>query len=168
VGERVSAPTSVQRRRRSLTKRDCKLFLEALAAGWSVRHAAERAGRTFARFYELREADEDFAAQWAEAFEQGTQRLEDEATRRAVEGYDEETYDGEDKLIRRVRRYDSALLQQQLKRRRPEAYRESVPLATQPIAIVLQEVRLEPSGGRREVVEGEATEHVDELPRGES
>jgi hypothetical protein len=36
--------------------------------------------------------------------------LEDEALRRAVDGYDEETFDGESTLVRRVRRHDGALL----------------------------------------------------------
>jgi peroxiredoxin len=43
-----------------------------------------RAGRTWTRFYELRAQDEAFAQAWEQAVELGTQRLEDEATRRAT------------------------------------------------------------------------------------
>jgi len=163
-GKNVSALTSAQRRRRSLTAKDRKAFLDALAAGWSVRHAAERTGRRFQSFYEERERDEGFAAQWEQAFEAGTCKLEDEATRRGVEGYDEETYDGEDKLIRRVRRYDSALLQQQLKRRRPEAYRENAGVELKTPAIFI----LQSAFGPTHDIEAEAVESPPELPSGEA
>lgn len=113
-------------------------FLEALAAGWSVTHAAGRAGVPRQRFYELRDVDEPFAEQWDEALEAGTHVLEDEALRRAVEGYDEDTIDGDGKLIRRVRRYDSALLQTLLKGRLPR-YREGANVnVTVPTVFVLE------------------------------
>jgi len=160
----VSAPTSLQRRRRSLTKRDRETFLEAIAAGWSVRHAADLTGRRFQSFYEERERDEDFAAAWAEAKEQGIQRLEDEALRRGVEGYDEETYDGDDKLIRRVHRFDSPLLQLRLKAARPEVYRENAAVEVKaPTVFVLQS-----AFGPTHDIEAEAVESPPELPSGES
>jgi hypothetical protein len=160
----MSAPTPARRARRSITKRERERFLEAIGEGWSVRAAAEHAGRTYPRFYELRDRDEGFAAAWIEATELGTQRLEDEATRRAVEGYDESHYDGEDKLIRRVRRYDSALLQQQLKRRRPEAYRENAGVELKaPTVFVLQS-----AFGPTHDIEAEAVESPPELPSGEA
>lgn len=158
----MSAPTSVERRRRSLTKKDRETFLEAIAAGWSVRHAAERAGRRFQSFYEHRDKDEVFAAAWAEANEQGIQRLEDEALRRGVEGYDEKTYDGEDKLIRRVRRFDSALLQLRLKAARPELYRENAAVELKTPAIFI----LQSAFGPTHDIEAEAVESPPELPSG--
>lgn len=48
-----------------------------LAAGISKSHA-----------YELRQRDEDFALRWADAIEEGTERLEEEARRRAMDGSD--------------------------------------------------------------------------------
>ncbi|MEP6910269.1 MAG: hypothetical protein ABI896_07555 [Actinomycetota bacterium] len=116
-------------RPRSLTEQERETFLEALGEGWSISKAAQQAGRERRRFYDLQENDEAFADAWAEAYEQGTQRLEDEATRRGLEGYEEETRDSEGKVIRSVRRFDSALLQQQLRARRPAVYRENVPLS---------------------------------------
>jgi Bacteriophage Sf6, terminase small subunit-like len=63
-------------------------FLAELAAGGSVQRAclAARIGRSAA--YAWRENDEDFAAAWEDAYEAGTDRLEDELTRRALDGSD--------------------------------------------------------------------------------
>ena len=88
-----------RRRSKAPTPTEKRKFLQALAEGWSVRRASQQAGLAFQRFYELRASDEPFAEAWVEAYEQGTQRLEDEATRRAVEGYDEETRDADGNLI---------------------------------------------------------------------
>jgi hypothetical protein len=41
------------------------------------------------RLYERRDADERFAAEWRVAEQQGTDALEDEARRRAVDGWEE-------------------------------------------------------------------------------
>jgi hypothetical protein len=99
--------------------------LEALAAGWSVTHAAQRAGVARQRLYERRRADERFAAAWEEALEQGTDALEDEARRRAVDGWDEPVFQrGE--LVGHVRRYDSRLLEMLLRARDPARFRESM------------------------------------------
>ena len=122
----MSAPLPAQRRRRRLTREARDAFLEAVGAGWTVTHAAERAGHSRQRFYEERHAHEAFAAQWDEAIEAGTQVLENELHRRALEGYDEDTFDGSGQLIRRVRRYSPALLIFSLKARRPDVYRDNV------------------------------------------
>jgi hypothetical protein len=61
-------------------------FLAALAAGWSVTKAAEAIGIARRTAYDWRDTDDDFAALWDEAVEAGTDLLEDEAVRRAVEG----------------------------------------------------------------------------------
>jgi hypothetical protein len=158
----VTRPGPAQRRRRSVTATEHSRFLEALAAGWSVTHAAEPTGHSRQRFYELRDADEDFAAAWSEAVEAGTQRLEDEAMRRAVEGYDEVTFDAEGGLVRRVRRYDSALLQLLLKGRRPAVYRESAGVEVSTPAVFVLE-----SAFGSDVIEAEAMEVLGELPAGE-
>jgi hypothetical protein len=60
---------------------------------------------------------------WDDAVEVGTQRLEDEAIRRATEGWEEPVYQrGE--LVGHVRRYSDALLMFLLRGRRPEVYGE--------------------------------------------
>lgn len=102
-------------------------FLAELAAGWSVTKAAKQAGVERRRFYEARDQDEAFAAAWAEAFDQGTDALEDELHRRATEGFTERTFDGAGKLVRSVQRIAGNELLATLKARRPEKYRENGP-----------------------------------------
>lgn len=121
----VRPPLTAERRRKSVRPAQRETFLEALRAGWTVRHAAQHAGFHHGRAYELRGSDETFAEAWDEALEVGTQVLEDELRRRAVDGWDEDQYDGEGNLVRRVRRYSPALLIFSLKARRPDVYRDN-------------------------------------------
>jgi hypothetical protein len=104
------------------TETDRAAFLEALEAGWSVTHAAARTTFARQRFYELRDQDEAFATAWAEAWEAGTDRLEDELRSRAVDGYHEDTLNGKGEIIRRVLRKDLPGLYRTLAARRPERW----------------------------------------------
>jgi hypothetical protein len=113
-----------ERRPRVIGAKDRDEFLELLAAGWAVRHASRQSSHAFQRWYELKAADEEFAAAWAEAIEQGTQALEDEARRRAVDGVEEPVYQ-KGELVGSVRRYSDNLLMFLLRGRRPAVYRES-------------------------------------------
>jgi hypothetical protein len=116
----MPAPRPEQRRKSkpAVSVKARAAFLEALAAGWSVTHAAERAGVARQRLYERRDADERFAAEWRVAEQQGTDALEDEARRRAVDGWEEPVYQrGE--LVGHVRKYDSRLLEFLLRARGP-------------------------------------------------
>ena len=61
-------------------------FLQALADSGSVTTAVATAGTSRTRVYELRKTDAVFAAAWDEAEEIATDRLQDEARRRAIEG----------------------------------------------------------------------------------
>jgi len=98
-------------------------FLRALALGSTVSNAAATAGISRRRVYELREDDAEFAAAWASAIEEGTDLLEDEATRRAYRGVDTPCiYRG--KIGDTYRTYSDTLLIFLLKARRPEKYRE--------------------------------------------
>jgi hypothetical protein len=126
-GVRASrAPAPEQRRRRPrITVNERVAFLAALRAGWTVTHAAERAGRDKRRFYDLREADEAFAAEWDGALEEGTAVLEDELHRRALEGWEDTEHNGAGELVRRIRRYSPALLIFSLKARKPDTYRDN-------------------------------------------
>ena len=72
------------------------------------------------RFYDLQEQDEEFAKAWAEAYETGTDLLEDELRRRSVEGFVEETRDANGKLVRTVRRVHGTDLHFALGVRKPE------------------------------------------------
>lgn len=97
-------------------------FLDALATGVSVAKAALAGGVSRATVYRWREADEAFAQLWDDAYEAGTDALEDEARRRAVEGTQKPVfYKGE--VVGHVREYSDTLLAMQLNARRPEKYR---------------------------------------------
>jgi hypothetical protein len=114
----------MERAYRPLSARARRGFLDALGTGWSVSAAAERAGRHRNRFYDLRERDEAFALEWAQAVEQGTQVLEDEARRREVDGVEEPVYQGGE-LVGAVRKYSDRLLEFLLRARRPAVYRDN-------------------------------------------
>ena len=103
------------------TKAREKRFLDALSRGVSVGGAAKEAGFSYGFAYKWRQADPEFAARWQEAYEEGTDRLEDEALRRAVEGFDTPVYYG-GKEVGQIRRYSDRLLMFQLRGRRPEKY----------------------------------------------
>ena len=124
----MTAPAPIARRRRrpAISLADRNLFLAALEAGWSVSHAAANTTVHRRRFYDLRDADEKFAAQWDDAVVVGTHALEDEARRRAVDGWDEPVYQG-GKLVGQVHKYDSGLIQFLLRKRDP-SYRDNARL----------------------------------------
>jgi hypothetical protein len=71
---------------RSFAKR--KAFLDALELGESETKAAMRAGGNIGQFRAWKNSDPDFAADWNDALEAGTDYLEDVATERAVEKSD--------------------------------------------------------------------------------
>jgi Bacteriophage Sf6, terminase small subunit-like len=100
-------------------------FLEALAAGATVSRAAQAAGYARPTLYKFRAADVEFAQAWDDALEAGTDELEDEALRRAKDGYEEPRfYEGQ--LCGHVRKYSDTLLIFLLKARRPEKYSDRV------------------------------------------
>jgi len=110
-----------------LTPKKAAAFLESLRAGLSVSHAARVSGFARTTFYEHRAADPAFAAAWDDACEEGADRLEDEAVRRAVEGVRSERtivargdVIGTDVTID----YSDTLLIFLLKGRRPDKYAE--------------------------------------------
>lgn len=98
-------------------------LLEALANGLSVAAAAQRAGIGRRTAFRWKSQDPHFCDRWSEAVEAGTDRLEDEALRRAVEGVEEPVYQG-GRQVGVVRKYDSQLIMFLLKARRPSKYRE--------------------------------------------
>lgn len=59
-----------------------------LAAGGSVTAAAGKIGMTRQALYQAKSADPEFAREWDDAIEAGTDVLEDEAVRRAKDGSD--------------------------------------------------------------------------------
>jgi hypothetical protein len=111
------------RRRGAITRKHRAIFLERLAAGFSVAAAAAPTGRNRQRYYELRAADPEFAEAWKHAWEAGQDAIEDELLRAATEGWEEvdEVYEG-DSLVRRIvrRRKSPALLAKLERKRQPE------------------------------------------------
>lgn len=71
---------------RSFDKR--KKFLDELELGMSPSRAAMAAGESLGFFKRWKESDANFARDWDEAVEQGTDYLEDEATIRATKKSD--------------------------------------------------------------------------------
>jgi hypothetical protein len=111
-------------KRLKLTRDRQERFLKALADTGNVTAAVAAAGTSRTRVYELRKTDIAFAAAWDEAEEIATDRLEDEARRRAIEGVAEPLVSA-GKLVRgddgqpiTVRRYSDNLLLALLKARR--------------------------------------------------
>jgi hypothetical protein len=105
-------------------QKDAK-FLELLSQGATVGAAARGAGYARRSLYRWRKARADFAAAWDDALAEGTDLLEDEALRRAKDGFDEPRfYEGQ--VCGHVRRYSDTLLIFLLKARRPGKYGDKV------------------------------------------
>lgn len=99
-------------------------FIAYMSEGGHARGAcrAARIGRTTA--YRYRQSDEDFALAWADAEEESTERLEEEAFRRACEGLKRNKYDAKGNLLCEELVYSDTLAIFLLKARRPEKYRD--------------------------------------------
>jgi hypothetical protein len=80
----VSVGGMKKKHRSRQTTRGGRLFLEALADGRTVSHAAEIAGISETTLRKRREEDPAFAAEWDLHFQMGTGTLEDEALRRGM------------------------------------------------------------------------------------
>ncbi len=105
-------------------------FLGALSAGASITAACRSADLGRTTVYGWRASDDDFARSWDEAIEGGTDRLEDEAFRRAHDGVAEPVISGGRQVLDAdgaplvVRRYSDNLLVTLLKARRPERFKD--------------------------------------------
>lgn len=105
-----------------------RVFVEQLVKGQTITAAAKASGICRRTAYSWRESDKTFAEAWDDALEIGTEKLETEATRRALEGSD-------------------TLLIFLLKARRPKVYRERVSTEVsgpdgQPLANVIPIINL--------------------------
>lgn len=103
------------------------VIIAALAAGSTVLLAAQEAGVNKTTAYRWRESDEDFAQAWDEALEEGTDRLEQEALRRARDGVSKPVFH-KGSVVGHVQEYSDTLAIFLLKARRPEVYRERASL----------------------------------------
>lgn len=107
-----------------ITDTQIEEFLDGLAEGKSVLEAAgNQAFRR--RLYRHRTANLAFAEQWRVAYDEGTDILEKEAHRRAVEGVTDFRLDKEG-VEHPFVHYSDTLLIFLLKARRPDRYRDNV------------------------------------------
>jgi hypothetical protein len=97
-------------------------FLEALRNGLSVAYASKTAGVDRAYAYRKRKVDLKFCEEWDQAVEAGTDRLEDEAFKRAVVGHEKKYYDKEGNVTRTEYDKSDVLLMFLLNGRRPEKF----------------------------------------------
>lgn len=84
-------------------------FLEHLAETCNVSKSCEFSGLARQTAYEWKQADPEFSADWEKALTIGADKLEEEAIRRAYEGYDSPVYQG-GKLVGIVREYSDTLM----------------------------------------------------------
>jgi hypothetical protein len=99
-------------------------FLDALQATANVTASCRLAGLPRSCVYDWREADPEFAAEWAAAVELGCDALEDEAVRRGCEGYLKPVFH-QGKEVGAIREYSDLLLIFMLKARRPARFRDN-------------------------------------------
>lgn len=104
-------------------------FIAALMDGATITVAAETAGIDRKTAYRWRESDADFGAAWDEALEAGTDRLEEEAIRRARDGVTKPVFQGGQE-VGQVQEYSDTLLIFMLKARRPDKFRERLSVST--------------------------------------
>lgn len=88
--------------------------------------AAKASGLHRNTWYRRRSQRPEFAAAWAEALERGTDALEDEAVRRAVEGVLKPVFH-QGKRVGALRIYSDSLLMFMLRARRPDRFAERIP-----------------------------------------
>lgn len=110
---------------RSVSEKSKDRVLGALRMGFTYDRAAKFAGIARRTIFEIKERDPDYARACEEAYQAGTEKFEDEARRRAIEGTERPIYQG-GKLVGHERQYSDRLLEVTLKARAPDKYRERV------------------------------------------
>ena len=106
-----------------LTFKKRTAFLSALAEYGNVTQAAKKAGVNRVYLYEVKAEDKAFKKEWEKAARYGALRLEDEARRRAIEGWEEPVWH-KGMECGTVRKYSDTLLIVLLKAHHPEKYAE--------------------------------------------
>jgi hypothetical protein len=113
-----------------MTKKRQGEFLQGLAEGLSVSMSAKFASVGRSTAYDWRTKDKCFAALWDGAIEEGSDLLEDEAWRRAVNGTDRPVgfYQGVAGDV--IKSYSDRLLIFLLKARRPSKFGDKIETST--------------------------------------
>lgn len=104
-------------------------FLKKLREWPNVARAARQCGVSRQTVYNHRRSDDEFAAAWDEALDEGVDRLEEEAERRGFKGVMEPVYYKGEK-VGTIRRYSDTLAIFLLKAHRPEKYRENIDITS--------------------------------------
>jgi hypothetical protein len=107
-------------------KNQKKIFIQWLGSGVSISKAAQLSRFARSSAYKWRSEDKVFAEKWDDAIEDGSDKLEDEAFRRAVTGTDKPVgfYQGAASSI--VKSYSDNLLIFLLKARRPSKFGDKI------------------------------------------
>lgn len=116
-------------------------FIRVLCETGNVTESARAIGVQPQVMYRIKDRDEEFREAWDLALDEGTDALEAEARRRAVEGVDRPIYQrGE--LVGYERQYSDQLLIRLLEAHKPEKYRHRAEqrLVEDPLQNVLDEV----------------------------
>lgn len=116
--------TTTPKKGKRITTKSVGDFLACLAQYGNVSRAAQEAGVDRCRMYVLRGQDAKLAEAWDEALSLGVEALEDEAKRRAYEGWDEPVWH-QGKQCGTVQKFSDTLLIFLLKGHKPEKYREN-------------------------------------------
>lgn len=110
-------------RGRKVSTKTKEKFLANLADAGNVRAAAYSVGVGRNTPYVWKSQDPEFAKKWDQALEEATDKLEEEARRRALLGVDEPVYQS-GRLVGHVKKYSDTLLIFLLKGQNPQKYRD--------------------------------------------
>lgn len=99
-----------------------KAFLMWLVETGNVSTAASSVGIARKTAYRHRERNPSFAAEWEDALEEACDRLEAEARRRALQGWEEPVF-RKSEQVGVIRRYSDRLMIELLRAHRPERFR---------------------------------------------
>ena len=120
-------------KKQRLTQQHLQQFLQYLVETGNVSRSVKLTGTSRSRLYTRRQNDPAFRQAWEEAEDIAADRLEAEAWRRAVEGFDEPVVSG-GKLVRdehgnavMLRRYSDVLLLRLLAAYRPQKFDRRFP-----------------------------------------
>lgn len=108
-----------------VTPKKTARFLELVAEGYTINHAAKAVGISRMAPYRLRDRNPRFAKKLTEAMEAGSDVMEDEVRRRAIEGTLKPVFH-QGEVVGHIREYSDTLLIFALKARRPQKYRENI------------------------------------------
>lgn len=111
--------------RRKWTQKKRAEFLGVLASGSTVMGACDLLCISPSLVYAERERDPEFRAAWDVAIEASTQRMEQEAFRRAVRGTERMVVSA-GRVLGTEMQHSDTLLIFMLKARRPEVYRDTI------------------------------------------